>query len=96
MPYRQKQKKQGGDYSFIAGKQISILKSMETKDELELQKGKAEVENKDSETGLKELIKVQEEEVPTPFFNIMKELTLFGYFTSEPGCKEARLFNPGR
>lgn len=93
-----KAKAKGGDFASLSEEQkISILKSMETgaKDELELQKGKAETKIRDAETGLEKSVgKNTGEEVPTPFFNIMKELTLFGYFTSEPGCKEALAYLP--
>ena len=33
-------------------------------------------------------------EAPTPFFQLMKELTLFGYFTSEIGCTQALAYDP--
>jgi hypothetical protein len=93
-----KAKEEGGDFATLSEEQkTSILKSMETgaKDELELQKGKAEAKVRDSETGLEKSVdKGMQEEVPVPFFNIMKELTLFGYFTSEPGCKEALAYLP--
>jgi hypothetical protein len=43
----------------------------------------------DAETGLAKENKGKVETAPTPFFKLMKELTLLGYFTSEIGCKQA-------
>ena len=94
-----KAKEAGGDFASLSDEQkTNILKSMEqgAKDEIEAQKtGMAQAKQRDTETGLeKEVDKGMEKEVPVPFFNLMKELTLFGYFTSELGCKEALAYLP--
>ncbi|MCW3108067.1 MAG: gluconate 2-dehydrogenase subunit 3 family protein [Segetibacter sp.] len=46
----------------------------------------------------KELMKTWKAPAPKPYFRLMKELTLLGYFTSEIGCKQARRYieTPGR
>lgn len=36
----------------------------------------------------------RKEEMPAHYYTMMKQLTLLGYFTSEPGCKQAQRFNP--
>lgn len=92
-----KAKEAGGDFESLTTEQkTEILKAMEqgAKDELETQKVKAEAKVRDTETGLEKEAEGKEEENPVPFFNLMKELTLFGYFTSEPGCKEALAYLP--
>lgn len=50
----------------------------------------------DNET--KETMKTLEERAAKPYFRLMKELTLLGYFTSEIGCTQARRYveTPGR
>ena len=50
----------------------------------------------DNET--KELMKTWKAPEPKPYFRMMKELTLLGYFTSEIGCTQARRYveTPGR
>lgn len=52
--------------------------------------------NLDNET--KELMKKWKEPESKPYFRMMKELTLLGYFTSEIGCTQARRYveTPGR
>ncbi len=93
-----KAKEVGGNFESLSLEQkTEVLKAMEQsgKDELEAQKVKTEAKVRDAETGLeKEAGKKDKEEIPVPFFNLMKELTLFGYFTSEPGCKEALAYLP--
>ncbi|MGH2553929.1 MAG: gluconate 2-dehydrogenase subunit 3 family protein [Chitinophagaceae bacterium] len=32
--------------------------------------------------------------MPNHYFTMMKHLTLWGYFTSETGCREALRYNP--
>ena len=46
----------------------------------------------------RETMKTWKEGDPKPYFRLMKELTLLGYFTSEIGCKEARRYveTPGK
>ncbi|MDP5122190.1 MAG: gluconate 2-dehydrogenase subunit 3 family protein [Spirosomaceae bacterium] len=93
-----KAKTAGGDFeSLTAEQKTDILKAMEAdaKSEMDQQKGEAAAKIRDSETGLEKAVdKGTEVEVPVPFFNLMKELTLFGYFTSEVGCKEALAYLP--
>ncbi|MCW3082089.1 gluconate 2-dehydrogenase subunit 3 family protein [Segetibacter sp.] len=45
-----------------------------------------------------EFMKTWEEPHPKPYFRLMKELTLLGFFTSEVGCTQARRYieTPGR
>ncbi len=46
----------------------------------------------------KEFMKTWKAPAPKPYFRLMKELTLLGYFTSEIGCTQARRYieTPGR
>jgi hypothetical protein len=46
----------------------------------------------------KEFMKTWKAPAPKPYFRLMKELTLLGYFTSEIGCTQARRYveSPGR
>lgn len=81
-----KAKEMGGSFmSLSVDQQIEVVKAMEADAKTEEQKAKeAQI---DPETG-----KVKEgsaaEEPVAPFFTLIKELTLFGYFTSEVGMKE--------
>ena len=92
--------KVGGKFlSLTSEQQTTVLKAMETaaKEEAEANKEKAKAKEVDTESGI-EKKESKKEEIPTPFFTLMKELTLMGYFTSEVGCKEALAFVdvPGR
>ena len=85
--------KLGSSFAALTGDQkVSVLKTMESlaKEEKE-QVAKAKIV--DAESGI-EKRDSDEAETPTPFFQLMKELTLFGYFTSEVGCKEALAYDP--
>ncbi|MGN6293545.1 MAG: gluconate 2-dehydrogenase subunit 3 family protein [Chitinophagaceae bacterium] len=42
----------------------------------------------------KQYMKSKKEEEPVHYFRMMKELTLLGYFTSEPGCTKAKRYMP--
>jgi len=42
----------------------------------------------------KQYMKNKKEEEPVHYFRMMKELTLLGYFTSEPGCTKAKRYMP--
>lgn len=42
----------------------------------------------------KEYMKNKKGEEPVHYFRMMKELTLLGYFTSKPGCTEAKRYMP--
>jgi hypothetical protein len=81
--------KAGGKFASLANdKKISVLKTMEAiaKSESEVKEKKAK--QIDSESGL-EKKENSKEEVISPFFNLAKELTLMGYFTSEIGATQA-------
>jgi len=78
--------------------QIALLKKFEVLANEEAKKNEASKKIVDNETGLAKDTKGKTEEPPVPFFKIMKELTLLGYFTSEIGCKQALAYVeiPGR
>ena len=42
----------------------------------------------------KTYMKNKKAEEPSHYFRMMKELTLLGYFTSEPGCTKAKRYVP--
>jgi Gluconate 2-dehydrogenase subunit 3 len=76
-------------------KKIEVIKIMQAKAKEEssaIEKAK----EKDIESGLtkEDQKKKGDVEVAVPFFKIMKELTLFGYFTSEKGAKESLNYVP--
>ena len=68
-------------------KQTAILKEMEASVKTELEKA-GEEKKKYTEAG-KEYT-----DAPVPFFRLFKELTLLGYFTSEPGATLALDYVP--
>ena len=82
--------KLGGDFvSLSADQKATVMKTMSTlaKEEAEAARKAREAKVIDAETGaVKDEGKVAE--VPTPFFSLLKELTLFGYFTSEAGATQ--------
>lgn len=43
---------------------------------------------------LDEEVRNQQEDAPPHYFKMMKELTIWGYFTSEPGVTQALRYNP--
>ena len=69
--------------------QVAILKKCEAAANDEAKKNESAKKIVDSETGLTKEAKGKTEAPPVPFFKLMKELTLMGYFTSEIGCKQA-------
>ncbi|AWV97470.1 gluconate 2-dehydrogenase subunit 3 family protein [Arcticibacterium luteifluviistationis] len=82
-----KSKELGGSFVSLSSEQkTEVLKGMEAAAGAEKQEAE-KVKEIDAETG-----KVKDDgkgaEKVTPFFNIMKELTLFGYFTSEIGATQ--------
>ncbi|WP_341224738.1 gluconate 2-dehydrogenase subunit 3 family protein [uncultured Arcticibacterium sp.] len=82
-----KSKELGGSFVSLSNEQkTEVLKAMEAAASTEKEEAK-KVKEIDPETG-----KVKDDgksaEKVTPFFNIMKELTLFGYFTSEIGATQ--------
>lgn len=82
--------KLGSDFiSLSAEQKTALMKTMSSlaKEEAEAAKKAREAKVIDAETGaVKDDGKV--EEIPTPFFTLLKELTLFGYFSSEAGATE--------
>lgn len=81
--------------SFVAlspEKQTEVLKIMETL-AMEEKSKVQEPKNIDVESGL-EKRDANTPETPTPFFQLMKELTLFGYFSSEIGATQALAYDP--
>jgi hypothetical protein len=42
----------------------------------------------------KQYMKNKKEDEPVHYFRMMKELTLLGYFTSKPGCTQAKRYMP--
>jgi Gluconate 2-dehydrogenase subunit 3 len=85
-------KKIGGSFvSLAADKKVEVMKTMRDLAKKESESIEAKAKQVDTESGLTkaEQKKKDEVEVPVPFFNILRELTTFGYFTSEPGCTKA-------
>lgn len=96
MTVQEEAKKLGGDFISLSNDQkIEVVKTMEMLAKEEQTKAKEAVI--DTETGIEKDDK-KASEPAVPFFNIMKSLTLFGYFTSEPGATQALDFVaiPGR
>jgi hypothetical protein len=84
--------KKANSKSFIESsneQKTAILKQFEALAKEEASKNAGEAKVKDAETGLTKETKEKAEAPPTPFFRLMKELTLLGYFTSEQGAKNA-------
>jgi Gluconate 2-dehydrogenase subunit 3 len=67
----------------------AILKQFEQSAKDEAKKNEEVKKVTDAETGLTKETKGKQDAPPTPFFRLMKELTLLGYFTSEQGAKNA-------
>lgn len=85
-------KKANGGKKFLestSAQQTALLKSFETMSNDEAKKNAETKKIVDAETGLAKESKGKVEAPPTPFFKLMKELTLLGYFTSEVGAKQA-------
>lgn len=83
----EKSKALGGSFiSLSPENQTEVLKAMEAAAASENEASKKAKEI-DAETG-KEKDDGKGAEKVTPFFNLMKELTLFGYFTSEIGATQ--------
>jgi hypothetical protein len=47
-----------------------------------------------ADTGQKQYMKDKKENDPVHYFRMMKELALLGYFTSKPGCTQAKRYMP--
>ncbi|WP_435353587.1 gluconate 2-dehydrogenase subunit 3 family protein [Emticicia sp. SJ17W-69] len=93
-------KKANGGKKFLEStpaQQTALLKSFEAMSNEEAKKNE-EAKIVDAETGLTKDTKGKKEAPPTPFFKIIKELTLLGYFTSEVGATQslAYLAVPGK
>jgi len=85
-------KKANGGKKFLEStpeQQTALLKKFEVMSNEEAKKNETAKKMVDAETGLTKESKGKTEAPPTPFFKLMKELTLLGYFTSEIGCKQA-------
>ncbi len=86
-------KKLGSGFIALKPEQkIEVIKTMQAKAKAEAEANEAaKAKQVDAETGIvkEETKKKEEAEIPVPFFNLAKELTLFGYFTSEPGATQA-------
>ncbi len=85
-------KKANGGKNFLEStpeQQTALLKSFEAMSNEEAKKNETAKKVVDAETGLTKETKGKTEAPPTPFFKLMKELTLLGYFTSEVGAKQA-------
>lgn len=81
--------------------QTALLKKFEQMSKDEVKQNEQSKKIVDSETGLVKDTKnekTKKESPPVPFFKLMKELTLLGYFTSEAGAKNALAYVaiPGR
>jgi hypothetical protein len=82
-------KKLGGSFvSLAAEKKIQLMTIMRDAAKTESENQVKKAKQVDTESGLtkEDQKKKDEVEVPVPFFNLLKELTTFGYFTSEPGA----------
>lgn len=82
-------KKLGGSFvSLSAENKITLMKTMRDAAKKESEAVEAKAKQLDVESGLtkQDQKKKNEVEVPVPFFNLLRELTTFGYFTSEPGA----------
>ena len=82
---RAEAKKAGGDFTSLTSEQkIDVLKSLK---ELAIKEREAEKAKMiDPETGLEKQDE-QKKKPLVPFFDLLRELTVFGYFSSETGAK---------
>ncbi len=81
----QEAKKLGGDlFSLDAAKKIDLMKSLKELAKAEREEAKAK--QVDPESGI-EKQDAKAKKVPVPFFDLLRELTVFGYFSSEIGAK---------
>lgn len=84
-------KKLGGSFvSLSKDKKIEVVKGLQTLAKEEASKNETKAKEVDNESGAvkQEYKKKNVAEVPVPFFNLMKELTVFGFFTSEKGATQ--------
>ena len=92
-------KKLGSDFIKLpADQKTAVMNAMVAYAKAESEQNEATKKAKevDSESGLaKEQQKKKDEvEIPVPFFTLMKELTVFGFFTSEIGATKTLDFIP--
>jgi hypothetical protein len=90
-------KKVNGGKKFLEStpeQQTALLKTFEKMSNEEAKKNETAKKIVDAETGLTKETKGKTEAPPTPFFKIMKELTLLGYFTSEVGATQSLAYLP--
>jgi hypothetical protein len=81
----QEAKKLGNDFSSLSAEQkIELMKSL--KELAVAEREEVKVKQIDNETGL---VKQDDKkvEIPVPFFDLLRELSVFGYFSSEIGAK---------
>lgn len=94
------QKLGGGFVSLSPENKIKVVEIMREKAKAEREANETKAENEknevkevDAETG-KEKEKVAKEEIPTPFYSLMRDLTIVGYYTSEYGITKAYDYVP--
>ncbi len=86
----------GGFVSLAADKKIEVIKTMQTLAKTESENAEKKVKQVDTESGLvkEDQKKKNAVEIPVPFFNLAKELTVLGFFTSEIGATQTLDFVP--
>jgi hypothetical protein len=83
-----------GFVALAADKKIQVITVMRDKAKAESENTNKESKQVDTESGLTKENTSKKVEPPVPFFNLMKELTVFGFFTSEPGATQTLDFVP--
>jgi hypothetical protein len=83
-----------GFIALAADKKNQVIATMRDKAKAEAESTKKEAKQVDTESGLTKENTSKKVEPPVPFFNLMKELTVFGFFTSEPGATKTLDFVP--
>jgi hypothetical protein len=83
-----------GFVALAADKKIQVIATMRDRAKAEAETAKKEAKQVDSESGLSKENTSKKVVPPVPFFNLMKELTVFGFFTSEPGATQTLDFVP--
>lgn len=91
-------KKLGGGFASLNGEnRLKVLETMRTKaadEKAKNDKAKEEaVEQVDSESGSKK-VDLTKKEPPIPFFTLVRDLTIFGYYSSEYGVTKAFDYMP--
>ena len=88
-------KKLGSSFAELAAdKKIEVVKTMRDLAKAESENVEKKAKQVDTESGLTKENTSKKVEPPVPFFNLMKELTVFGFFTSEPGATQTLDFVP--